>query len=123
FAVVFVAVTWAATFILRRFLHPWFHRARRASEMVGFVLSSYSVYYGILIGLPRHRVRGGLRADPRRFGQGYRHLCHRLLKAVAGQFAGKSQPEFSCSGASSFCGTRRKCRRALARIALSSSRA
>jgi hypothetical protein len=51
FAIVFVAVTWAATFVLRRFLHPWFHRDRRANEMVGFVLSSYSVFYGILIGL------------------------------------------------------------------------
>jgi hypothetical protein len=51
FAVVFVVVTWAATFALRRFLHPWFHRDRRANEMVGFVLSSYSVLYGILIGL------------------------------------------------------------------------
>jgi hypothetical protein len=51
FAVVFVVVTWAATFALRRFLHPWFHRDRRANEMVGFVLSSYSVFYGILIGL------------------------------------------------------------------------
>jgi hypothetical protein len=44
-------VTWAATFALRRYLHPWFHRDRRANEMVGFVLSSYSVFYGILIGL------------------------------------------------------------------------
>ena len=51
FAVVFVLVTWAGTFGLRRFLHPWFHRDRRANEMVGFVLSSYSVFYGILIGL------------------------------------------------------------------------
>ena len=51
FAVVFVLVTWAATFALRRYLHPWFHRDRRANEMVGFVLSSYSVFYGILIGL------------------------------------------------------------------------
>ena len=51
FAVVFVGATWAATFVLRRFLHPWFHRDRRANEMVGFVLSSYSVFYGILIGL------------------------------------------------------------------------
>ena len=51
FAVVFVLATWAATFLLRRFMHPWFHRDRRANEMVGFVLSSYSVFYGILIGL------------------------------------------------------------------------
>ena len=51
FAVVFVVATWAATFALRRFLHPWFHRDRRANEMVGFVLSSYSVFYGILVGL------------------------------------------------------------------------
>jgi hypothetical protein len=51
FALVFVAATWAATLVLRRFLHPWFHRDRRANEMVGFVLSSYSVFYGILVGL------------------------------------------------------------------------
>ena len=51
FAVVFVVTTWAATFARRRFLHPGFHRDRRANEMVGFVLSSYSVFYGILIGL------------------------------------------------------------------------
>ena len=51
FALVFVAITWVCTFVLRRFLHPWFHRDRRANEMVGFVLSSYSVFYGILVGL------------------------------------------------------------------------
>jgi hypothetical protein len=51
FAFVFVAATWAATLLLRRFIHPWFHRDRRANEMVGFVLSSYSVFYGILVGL------------------------------------------------------------------------
>jgi len=51
FALVFVLVTWAATLVLRHFLHPWFHRDRRANEMVGFVLSSFSVFYGILLGL------------------------------------------------------------------------
>jgi hypothetical protein len=44
-------MTWAANFAVRRFLNPWFHRDWRANEMVGFVLSSYPVFYAILIGL------------------------------------------------------------------------
>jgi hypothetical protein len=51
FGTVFVLVTWLATGLLRRFLHPWFHTERRANDMVGFVLSSFSVFYGILVGL------------------------------------------------------------------------
>jgi len=51
FALVFVLTTWLATFILRRYFHPWFHTEQRANEMVGFVLSSFAVLYGILVGL------------------------------------------------------------------------
>jgi hypothetical protein len=51
FGVVFVLTTWALIFILRRFFHSWFHSERRANDMVGFVLSSFSVFYGILVGL------------------------------------------------------------------------
>lgn len=51
FALAFLAVTWCATLIFRRFVHRWFHTERRANDMVGFVLSSFSVLYGILLGL------------------------------------------------------------------------
>jgi hypothetical protein len=51
FALVFVIVAWAATLVLRRYFHSWFHSERRANDMVGFALSSFSVFYGILVGL------------------------------------------------------------------------
>lgn len=51
FALTFLVVTWAATLIFRRYVHHWFHTERRANDMVGFVLSSFSVLYGILLGL------------------------------------------------------------------------
>jgi hypothetical protein len=51
FGGVFVVATWLVTFIFRRFFHSWFHSERRANDMVGFALSSFSVFYGILIGL------------------------------------------------------------------------
>lgn len=51
FAAVFVIVNWTATFLLRHFVHRWFHTERRANDMVGFMLSSFSVLYGILVGL------------------------------------------------------------------------
>jgi hypothetical protein len=51
FALVFMLVTWAATLLLRHYVHDWFHTERRANDMVGFMLSSYSVLYGILVGL------------------------------------------------------------------------
>lgn len=51
FGFVFVVATWLATAVFRRFFHSWFHSERRANEMVGFALSSFSVFYGILVGL------------------------------------------------------------------------
>ena len=51
FGVTFVATTWGLTLFLRRYVHGWFHTERRANDMVGFILSSYSVFYGILVGL------------------------------------------------------------------------
>jgi hypothetical protein len=51
FALTFLAATWAATLLLRRYVHRWFHTERRANDMVGFMLSSFSVLYGILVGL------------------------------------------------------------------------
>jgi len=51
FAFVFVAVTWLAIFFFRRFFRSWIHGERRANDMVGFALSSFSVLYGLLVGL------------------------------------------------------------------------
>lgn len=51
FALSFVLVTWVATLGFRHCLHDWFHTERRANDMVGFVLSSFSVLYGLLVGL------------------------------------------------------------------------
>lgn len=51
FAVVFVLLTWASILLFRRYFQTWFHTERRANDMVGFVFSSYSVLYGILLGL------------------------------------------------------------------------
>jgi hypothetical protein len=51
FGIVFVVATWLATGLFRRYFHRWFHTERRANDMVGFVLSSFSVFYGILVGL------------------------------------------------------------------------
>jgi hypothetical protein len=51
FALVFIALTWIATLVLHRYFHTWFHSERRANDMVGFALSSFSVLYGLLVGL------------------------------------------------------------------------
>ena len=51
FAIVFVAATWLLIITLRRFFHPWIHGERSANDMVGFALSSFSVLYGLLVGL------------------------------------------------------------------------
>lgn len=51
FGVTFLCSVWVLTLFLRRFFHRWFHTERRANDMVGFILSSYSVFYGILVGL------------------------------------------------------------------------
>jgi lipid-A-disaccharide synthase-like uncharacterized protein len=51
FAVVSVAVTVLSILVVRRFFHPWIHTDERANDMVGFALSSFSVLYGLLVGL------------------------------------------------------------------------
>jgi hypothetical protein len=51
FAFGFVAATWFAIFLFRHFFGSWIHSERRANDMVGFVFSSFSVVYGLLLGL------------------------------------------------------------------------
>ena len=51
FAVAFVGVTWAGIFALRPVVRSWFHGERGANDMVGFAFSSFSVLYGLLLGL------------------------------------------------------------------------
>jgi len=51
FALGFLAFVWLATLLFHRYFHPWFHTEGRANDMVGFALSSFSVFYGILVGL------------------------------------------------------------------------
>jgi hypothetical protein len=51
FALTFLLVTWVSTLIFQRHLHGWFHSEHRANDMVGFVLSSFTVLYGLLVGL------------------------------------------------------------------------
>jgi Cache 3/Cache 2 fusion domain/Protein of unknown function (DUF4239) len=51
FGSVFVVATWLAMALFRRYCRQWFHSERRANDMVGFALSSFSVLYGILVGL------------------------------------------------------------------------
>jgi hypothetical protein len=51
FAVVFIAATWLSILFVRQFFHPWIHSEKRANDMVGFALSSFSVLYGLLVGL------------------------------------------------------------------------
>jgi len=51
FALIFVAVTWAGIFFLRPIVRTHIHSERRANDMIGFALSSFSVLYGILLGL------------------------------------------------------------------------
>jgi hypothetical protein len=51
FAGTFFLATLVAILGFRRFCHSWFHSEHRANDMVGFALSSFSVIYGLLIGL------------------------------------------------------------------------
>ena len=51
FVVLFVAVASIGTLAVRKTLHGWVHREKRANEMVGFALSSFFVLYGLLLGL------------------------------------------------------------------------
>src|SRR5271169_6689087 len=51
FALVFVATTCLGILLLRPIARSWIHTERRANDMVGFTLSSFSVLYGLLLGL------------------------------------------------------------------------
>ena len=51
FAAVSVALTLLSILVVRRFFHPWIHTDERANDMVGFALNSFSVLYGLLVGL------------------------------------------------------------------------
>lgn len=51
FAFVFVATTCLGIVLLRPIARSWIHTERRANDMVGFTLSSFSVLYGLLLGL------------------------------------------------------------------------
>jgi Protein of unknown function (DUF4239) len=51
FAVAFPGVTLVGLLIFRRLLSRWIHRETRANDMVSMALASFSVMYGILVGL------------------------------------------------------------------------
>jgi hypothetical protein len=51
FAVVFVAFSLTGMFLFRTIVHGWIHSDHRTNEMVGLSLESFSVLYGILLGL------------------------------------------------------------------------
>jgi len=51
FALVFVGTAWLGLFFVRPHVRPWIHTEKRANDMVGFTLSSFSVLYGLLLGL------------------------------------------------------------------------
>jgi len=51
FALVFVGVTWLGIFAFRPIVRSWIHGERSANDMVGFAFSSFSVLYGLLLGL------------------------------------------------------------------------
>jgi hypothetical protein len=51
FALAFVLATWLGILVFRPLVRGWIHRDQRANDMVGFTLSSFSVLYGLLIGL------------------------------------------------------------------------
>jgi hypothetical protein len=51
FAALFVGVTWLGIFAFRGIIRSWIHRDGNANEMVGVALSSFSVLYGLLLGL------------------------------------------------------------------------
>jgi hypothetical protein len=51
FAFIFVGATWLGILIFRPIVRSWIHTEHRANDMVGFTLSSFSVLYGLLVGL------------------------------------------------------------------------
>jgi hypothetical protein len=51
FALVFVGVTWLATIFVRPFIRPFVGSSPGTNELVGYVLSCFCVFYGLLLGL------------------------------------------------------------------------
>ena len=51
FALAFLVFTWVGLLFFRPIVRSWIHTERRANDMVGFALSSFSVFYGLLLGL------------------------------------------------------------------------
>ena len=51
FAVAFVAVTWLATFLARPTIRLWIQTEKRSNDMVGLGLSSFSTFFGLMLGL------------------------------------------------------------------------
>ena len=51
FAAVFVGATWLLILLFHVAFHRWIHTEKRANDMVGFAFSSFSVLYGLLVGL------------------------------------------------------------------------
>jgi hypothetical protein len=51
FTLVFGGVSIAGLLGFRALFHAWLHRDVRANEMVGFAMSSFSMLYGLLLGL------------------------------------------------------------------------
>lgn len=51
FALAFVAVTVGGIFLLRPLFRSWIHGEPKNNDMVGLALSSFSVFYGLLVGL------------------------------------------------------------------------
>jgi hypothetical protein len=51
FTAVFAVVAVAGLLLFRLRIHGWIHADDRANEMVGFAMSSFSILYGLLLGL------------------------------------------------------------------------
>jgi len=47
----FVAIAWTGTIAFRATVHKRLRSERRANDLIGFMLSSFSVIYGVLLGL------------------------------------------------------------------------
>lgn len=51
FCVFFVAVAWLGTIFIRPFIRLFIRRQPGLNDLVGYILSSYCVFYGLLLGL------------------------------------------------------------------------
>jgi hypothetical protein len=51
FGLVFVGITWLGIWLFHAVVHSWLHGERGVNDLVGFAFSSFSVLYGLLLGL------------------------------------------------------------------------